>query len=146
MKILQIGKLERGITLVKNVKDVRAFVDNYLDTMGAIKIGDLSLLSRAAISTFLKFIEERVQIITCYASRDNVSPVLMSRFDKVLKFDDIEFGTGPFTDFLESVELDNVRDVSMEREFLTKSGYHLDSYLIYRKLSGGIKARIGRLL
>lgn len=148
MKILRIGSTQgETFTLLKNIEDVRRYVDNYFGQISTSSgLGDLSNLSIEAHSVLLKFIEEKIEDITCFASRDNINPVLMSRFDKVEKFDTVKIGTDSFVSFSQYVEERELKDVSMEREFAGKSAQYLDSYLIFRKLNRSVRSRIGHLL
>jgi hypothetical protein len=148
MKILKIGSTDSAkITLVKNVDDVRRYVNNsthsFSDNQG---IGDLSLLSGAAISALLKFIEEGIDTIICYASRDNISPVLMSRFDIIELHTDINISTGYFPDYVDHcLDSDNADNVK-EREYVAKCGNCIDQYLLFKRLPYSIKTRVGRFL
>jgi hypothetical protein len=148
MKVLKIGATKgEAFTLLKNIEDVRRYVDNYsMLRKVSIGIGDLSQLSQEAQAVLLKFIEEGVEDIMCYASRDNVSPVLMSRFNKVEKYDEIKMGEDSFDTFVQE-QLEKVdRDSSIERAFVGRSAPHLDSFLIYRRLGKAVIARVGMYL
>lgn len=148
MKILRIGSTRgEAFTLLKNIEDVRRYVDNYFARLSPTSgIGDLSNLSIEAQSVLLKFVEEVVDDIVCFASRDNINAVLMSRFDKVEKFDEIKLGTDSFASFVQYVDDKELQDISLEREFVGKSATSLDSFLIYRKLNRSARSRIGHLL
>lgn len=148
MKILRIGATKgENFTLLKNIDDVRRYVDNYFAKLATtVGLGDLSNLSQEAQSVLLKFVEEQIENIVCYASRDNINPVLMSRFDRVEKFDEIKVGMDPFFAFAKMVDDKEMHDVSLEREFVAKSAPHLGSFLIYRRLNRAIRTRIGHML
>jgi hypothetical protein len=148
MKVLKIGyKQIEGLTLLKNINDVRNYVDNYAkSTIREDAIGDVSGLCIEAQSTLLKFIEETETSITVYASRDNVSPVLMSRFDKIEKTDDIKLGYGLFSNYIEEQQGKETKDASSEREFASICCEKLKSFLLYRKLNTSIIARVGNYI
>jgi len=148
MKILRIGSTKgESFTLLKNIDDVRRYVDNYFAKLATtVGLGDLSGLTVEAQSVLLKFIEETIEDIVCYASRDNINPVLMSRFDRIEKFDDIKVGMDSFSAFAKMVDDKEMHDVSMEREFVGKSAPHLDSFLVYRRLNKAARTRIGHML
>lgn len=148
MKRLLIGStLGESFTLLKSIDEVRRYVDNYSkDYGGAVRIGDLSGLSVEAQSVLLKFVEEHVDDIVCYASRDSISPVLMSRFDSVERFDDIKIGVDSFEGFTRGMEEQEVYDVSLAREFVSKSAQNLKAFLVYRKMKKGMRSRVGHLL
>lgn len=148
MKLLKIGTLGiGGCIFLKSVHEVRRFVETYFDELndGAPVIGDLSLMSREAVSSLLKFLEEGVDDIICYASRDNVNPVLMSRFDRVENNEVMQAGSYGFDYFLKHIE-DRERIDSLEREFLLKAADQLDTYLMYRRLEPSIISRVRHLL
>jgi hypothetical protein len=148
MKILRIGSTKgENFTLLKNIDDVRRYVDNYFASIApTVGLGDLSNLSVEAQSVLLKFVEETIDEIVCFASRDNINPVLMSRFDKVEKHDNLKIGTDSFSSFAMMVDDKEMKDVSLEREFVGKSAPYLDSFLIYRRLNRSMRSRIGHLL
>lgn len=149
MKLLRIGGTGGAtFTLLKNIEDVRAYVDNYNPmNMGfSVGLGDLSLLTQHAQAVLLKFIEEGTTDIFCYASRDNVSPVLMSRFDKIEKIDDLEIGEDDFADFVQWFMERELSINALERSFVAKAGGHLDSFLVFRRLPRAVVHRIGKHL
>lgn len=147
MKVLKIGTLDTGgCIFLKSIQEVRRFVETYFKEINQqVVIGDLSQLSREALSVLLKFIEEQVDDIVCYASRDNVNPVLMSRFDRIEANDNIKFACNGFDYFLRHME-ERERVDSVEREFLLKAGDQLDTFLMYRRLERSIISRIGHIL
>jgi hypothetical protein len=131
---------------LRNVDDVRRYVETFCREMSYTdNIGDLSLLSNEGLSVLLKFVEEGVQNLVCYASRDNISQVLMSRFDKIEKYEDIKVGNGDFSDFIKEMSEKEKVDC-IEREFVAIAGSCLDSFILYRKLNKGAISRIGELI
>jgi hypothetical protein len=146
-KLLVGSTLGETFTLLKNIEEVRRFVDNYnREYRGQIRIGDLSGLTIEAQSVLLKFVEEQVDDLVCYASRDNINPVLMSRFDRVERYDDIKIGVDSFEGFVRGMEERDVYDVSLSREFVAKSAQNLPAYLTYRKMKKGMRSRVAHLL
>lgn len=147
MKILRIGSTGGELfTLLKNSDDLKRYINSYCKELSiTINIGDISLLSVEAQSILLKFIEEEVNDVLCYASRDNISLPLQSRFDKVEKFEDIKIGLDDFQTFVKHME-DKEKVDCIEREFLGKSSEFLNSFLIYRRCNKAILSRIGGLL
>jgi len=148
MKLLKIGDLIGGIFVyLRSLEDIRRFVDEFVPGYTKIQgIADLSNMSREGQSVLLKFIEEGIEDIVCYASRDNVSPVLMSRFDKIERNDSIKVGYDSFAVYAQSVLDQGLKDAVQERDFVFKSAEHLDSYLVFRNLSKGVRSRVGKLL
>jgi hypothetical protein len=148
MKLLRIGATKgMQFILLKNIDDVRRYVDNYSSSFTRDQgLGDLSQLSIEAQSVLLKFVEETVTDICCFASRDNVNPVLMSRFDVIEKYEDMKIGSDSFDAFSKLQEEKEYTDAVLEREFVAKAPQHLDSFLVYRRLSKGMKSRVGHLL
>lgn len=140
--ILSIGDTgRRRFLYLSNVDDVRKFVEMYAPVKDFF-IGDLSLMSREALSVLLKFLEEKVTNgIECYASRDNLPPVVLSRFNRIMKEPHTTIGTDHFKDFV------NKEDTQFDSEvFLATSPSYLDKYLLYSYLPIGVKVRIGDLL
>lgn len=137
----------RDMVLLRNIAEVRMYVDTYDPVMSGDRpfIGDLSLLKPEAVSVLLKFVEEEVSSILCYASEDDVSPVLMSRFDKIHKESHFSVREDSFQMFVQSMEeKESVK--SVPKEFLSKSAGYLDTYLLYRRLGKGAIQRISRFL
>lgn len=141
--ILRIGDTGRRRFLgLWNVVDVRNFVENYAPVKEFF-IGDLSLLSKEAISILLKFLEERIENkIECYASRDNLPPVVLSRFTQVIKEGAISLGSDTFRSFVVKM---GEGQYSSEIFIATSPGY-LDKLLLYNHLPIGVKIRVGDLL
>jgi hypothetical protein len=149
MKLLRIGSTGGdSFTLLHNIDEVRSYVDNYNTILEHTTngIGDLSLLSDFAQAILLKFIEEGVTDVMCYASRDNVSPVLMSRFDVVEKLDSINIGVGDFATFVQLVQEKEGTIDSIDRLFTEKAANCLESYKVYRRLGKAVNVRIGKYL
>ena len=148
MKVLLIGSTKgRILTLLKSVNDVRSFVESYSPRLNPDAfIGDLSVLSAGATSVLLKFIEEGVRDITCYASADNVNPVLMSRFDVIEKHDKVVVGEDGFMAFLNEMkdrQQDGDKVVNLEKEFVASSASHLNKFLLFKGLDSKIIDRVG---
>jgi hypothetical protein len=98
LRIANTGR--RRFLLLFNIEDVKRFVENYSPNKSFF-IGDLSTLSEAALSSLLKFLEEGVSgTLECYASRDNIKPVLLSRFTQIIKGPKPKPGSDQFKDFL----------------------------------------------
>lgn len=104
-RILYIRNPIKGMNVLVNASAVQQFVENYMYVSGGrYKIGDLSLLSDVAISTLLKFVEESDSVIEAYASSDNLPPVIMSRFQQIIKSVPCKAGFGGFQSVINDVE------------------------------------------
>lgn len=149
-KVLKIGDLppDSKVIYLGSIAEVRKFVENYTPRMmasGGNIIGNLSKLTREGSATLLKFIEEETNDITCFASDDNVNPVLMSRFDIIEKNEKINIGFDSFGSFVNSNK-EKVRVLDLPKDFASKSAQNLDKFLFWRKLDGGLRHRLEDLL
>lgn len=153
MKILKIGKLEEETKIIYlgSIAEVRKFVENFGQSKSFMSeqqlvIGNLSKLTREASAVLLKFIEEGIDSITCFASEDNINPVLMSRFDKVEKVDNIKAGFGDFIDFVRSQKEKQGQTRDINKEFTGRSAHNLDKFLFWKRMDVGVRHRMEDLL
>lgn len=145
MITLRIGTTEgERVTILNNIEEVRRFTDNFNPNMTLVKcIGDLSLLGAHAQASLLKFIEEYKGTISCYASIDNVSPVLMSRFDKIVKVDNMVIGIDDFSVFVQQKQTGDANDSNVARDYVSKAGNNLEKFMVFKKLNRSIIQRVG---
>ena len=141
---LYIGVTRGGIvTFLNNVDDVKFFVENYI--AGAYYfIGDLSKLSAVALSVFLKFLEDKVEgTIDFYASQDNLSPTLVSRFTRIVKHRAGSGGSGVFKDYVSLLRSDSDLSTSF---FYGSAPEYLDKRVRYFRLPRGLQNKVGDIL
>lgn len=148
MKLLMIGDSGgKQFSFLKDTNDVRTYVDMFSSSFltDVPVIGDLSLLSKEALSVLLKFIEDGVTDIICYASRDNINPVLMSRFDVIEKKETFKVGQNDFINFLDELNA-RERVESVPKLFLSVAGDNLGKFMLFRNLKKGVISRIAEII
>ena len=144
MKELRIGGAPPvGMETLEKVENVRLFVERTFFVPGTHAVfGDLSFFSQQALCAVLKFTEEFRGNLTAYAAWDNVPPVLMSRFDTIQKLTTYNPKEGSFSEFLDGVD-----DLwGTPKGFLEHAAGRLDSFVLFRSLSHGVRSRVGELL
>lgn len=126
-----------------SAEDVRSFVENNQFITGKkFFIGDLSLMYPEAIAILLKFVEETPNSVAAYASRDNIPPVIVSRFFHVVKTRQYKTGFDDFKAFVEKVPEGGISS----ELFLSISADSIGSFLLFNHLSPGVRDRIGDLI
>lgn len=75
-----------SIITIITAEDVRDFIDNYSKTSEDILVfEDISLMNIQVQAYLLKYLECDYRPLVVLASSDNLSPVLLSRFNKIIK-------------------------------------------------------------
>lgn len=94
-----------SITTAEEVKD---FIDNYSKESEEILVfEDISLMNTQVQTYLLKYLESNYRPLVVLASVDNLSPVLLSRFVKVVKLpQDVKSDSVPLNTFLEEHAMD----------------------------------------
>lgn len=146
-RILVIGTVKpKGLTTIylESAKEVKTFVSQYsfIDHK-RLFISDVSLLTANVLSYLLKFVEETSNHIILHASKDNIPPVFLSRFQRVIKRKDFKVGMSTFAEAVFSLH-DNEQFSSAR--LLSVSANYYCSYVRYMLLPRGIQERVGELL
>lgn len=96
--------LPNGYRTITTADDVRSFLDYYsTPTDAPIIFEDPSRMVPSVQAYLLKFIEEPPAPLIILASKDNISPVLLSRCKRCIKFpEDIKHGTKTLQEFTEA--------------------------------------------
>lgn len=89
------------ITTAKEVKEFLSKWDTPLDT--PIIFEDISLMTPSVQTYLLKFIEEPIAPLIIMASKDNISPIILSRCKKIIKYPEpLSYGHQSLQEFIEN--------------------------------------------
>jgi len=75
-----------SILSISTADDVKYFLNNYSKVSEEpLVFEDISLMNKQVQSYLLKFLEQDYRPLIVLASQDNISPILLSRFNKIIK-------------------------------------------------------------
>lgn len=131
------GIFTGSILSISTAEEVKDFLDNYSKLSDEpLVFEDISLMNKQVQSYLLKFLEQDYRPIIVLASQDNLSPILLSRFNKVIKLpEDIKSDFTTLKSFVEEHEQD-LRSNYVLPELKDESLLHCPEYYYnWKKLS-----------
>lgn len=97
-----------NIVSINTAEDIRDFLDNYsIEAEEPLVFEDVSLMSTQVRPYLLKYLEKDFRPLVVLASIDNLSPIFLSRFNKIIKIpQDFKMDFTSLKSFLEEHEQD----------------------------------------
>lgn len=118
---------------ITTADEVKQFISDYmLPNDKPLVFEDLSLMTNQVQAYLLKFIEEPPTPLVILASKDNISPVILSRCKKIIKLADItKYGDQSISTFISNYEEDLINDKLTSEQIYKKC----PTYLYYQTVS-----------